>query len=181
MKKSINSKEDKSFKIDETNTKINWWIKKGFGAGGLKSYMFNTVLLKLNEYAAKYSISLGFSIKFFIDISKASKPFETICIDSMGDEVEYKLLSGGEKSRVDIVTILSLHDLLLAGNWVNILLFDEVFENLDEEGANESFQLLTNICTQEKGIFIITHMKNIDEYKVNFINVYKENNQTFIN
>ena len=71
-------------------------------------------------------------------------------------------MSGGEKRKVNLAVTLGLKDLLLLTDksHLDLLFFDEVAENIDEEGVLGLYQLLQEI-KKNKTIFIITHNKHL--------------------
>lgn len=157
--------------------KVEWWIKKGFGAGGLKSFIFNAMLSLLNQSIMKYASRLGFLVKFSIDMEKATKPFLTKCYTSDRVELDYDEFSGGEKARVDIATAFAIHDVVSAAVDINILIMDEVFESLDDEGIEDAFDLI-RLKTEGKTSYIITHSQTIDSMNCKVIEFYKQGKDT---
>ena len=158
-------KEKAQDQADEINREIQlyeWWIKKGFSAAGLPAFIFRAMLETLNENVIKYGDRLGVSIEFTVDLTKATKPFTTVC--SLGDKIdkEYKEFSGGQKQRLDIVLIFAMHDLVSAGVDINLMIMDEVFEGLDEAGEAAVFDLVRVKAEEGKSIYIITHSPHID-------------------
>lgn len=139
-----------------------WWTKKGFVAAGLPAFVFKAMLENLNEYVKQYSVRLGVSIEFSIDLTKASKPFTTICSVGKKFNKEYKEFSGGQKQRLDIALIFAMHDLVSADSNIGILIMDEVFEGLDEKGEAAVFDLVRMKAAEGKAIYIITHSPHID-------------------
>jgi DNA repair exonuclease SbcCD ATPase subunit len=139
-----------------------WWTKKGFVSSGLPAFVFKAMLENLNEYVKQYSDRLGVSIEFSIDLTKATKPFTTICSVGTRFNKEYKEFSGGQKQRLDIALIFAMHDLVSADADINILIMDEVFEGLDEAGEAAVFDLIRMKAEQGKSIYIITHSPHID-------------------
>ncbi len=67
-------------------------------------------------------------------------------------------LSGGQTRIVDIATILTLGDLQSNINDVafNILLFDEIFDALDDENIGYVSKILNKLKT-DRSIYIISH------------------------
>lgn len=67
-------------------------------------------------------------------------------------------LSGGEKRKVSLAVMLGLQELLkVAHNQKNnIMFFDEVGENLDREGLDGLYILLSEL-KKDKTLFVITH------------------------
>lgn len=140
--------------------RTDWWIKKGFGSGGLKSYVFNAMLNQLNIYAQKYAGMLGFRVEFSVDMTMASKPFQTLIYE--GDVVrDYEDLSGGQKQRVDVCIAFAMHDLVGHKADINILIMDEIFEGLDNAGVESAFALIRQKA-ETKSVYLITHSDIID-------------------
>ena len=81
-------------------------------------------------------------------------------IEEAARSVQYISLSGGEKRKVNLAVTLALKDLLLLTDCTqpNLLFFDEIAENLDEEGITGLYGLLQEIKKKKK-IFVITHNK----------------------
>lgn len=163
--KAINDANHAQEALDDINKemdRVNWWLKKGYAASGLPAFVFKSMLDKLNDKVVKYADRLGVSVEFSVDLTKATKPFTTIC--SVGDKVdkEYKEFSGGEKQRLDIVLIFAMHDLVSMETDINILILDEVFEGLDESGEAAVFDLVRTKSEEGKSIYIITHSPHID-------------------
>ena len=93
-------------------------------------------------------------------MGKASKPFQTFVYK--GDSVkDYDDLSGGQKLRVDICIAFAMHDLITESSNINILVMDEVFEGLDNEGIEIVFELIRG-KSETKSVYLITHSDLID-------------------
>ena len=69
-------------------------------------------------------------------------------------------MSGGEKRKINLAIMLGLKDLLLLTDksHVDLIFFDEVAENIDDEGVLGLHQLLLEI-KKTKTLFVITHNK----------------------
>ena len=124
-----------------------------FFESGIVKYVIKNILdyfnSKVNENLAH--LSQG---KFFIQFDEELR--ETI---THNDEViSYMSLSGGEKRKVSLAVMLGLQELLkVAHNQKNnIMFFDEVGENLDREGLEGLYILLSEL-KKDKTLFVITH------------------------
>lgn len=135
--------------------RVNWWIKKGFGSSGMKSYIFSAMLDKLNELAYNYSKYFGFSVRFGVDLSKASKPFTTTIYEGT-HEVDYADLSGGQKQRVDIALAFAMHDLVSSKVKFNLLVMDEAFDNLDAEGV-AMVNSIFDLKSKDRAVYVVSH------------------------
>lgn len=146
--------------LQEEADRVDWWVKKGFGSGGLKSFVFNAMLNQMNIYAQRYASRLGFRVEFSVDMSKASKPFQTLIYD--GEFVrDYEDLSGGQKQRVDVCVAFAMHDLISHKSDINILVMDETTEGLDNKGI-ESFFDLVRQKAESHSVYLVTHSDIID-------------------
>lgn len=159
--------------------KVKWWNTKGFGSTGLKAFIFNAMLTKLNSIAYEYASKLGFRVEFSVDMTKASKPFQTMIYK--GDSVkDYRDLSGGQQQRVNICIAFAMHDLVTMNSSINILVMDEVFEGLDKEGIELVFELI-RVKAETKSVYLITHEETIDSMGTrSFTFAQDENELTYL-
>jgi DNA repair exonuclease SbcCD ATPase subunit len=157
-----------------------WWSSKALGAGGVKAYVFTAMLGTLNQCVKKYGDRLGASLEFSIDLSKASKPFYTKC--SLGDKLDkdYNSFSGGEKDRLDICLMFGLYDVISMNSDMNLLIMDEPFAGLDEEGEAIVFDLMREKTETGKSVYVITHSATLDSLYANKIEFTKEFGNTLI-
>jgi DNA repair exonuclease SbcCD ATPase subunit len=67
-------------------------------------------------------------------------------------------LSGGEKRKISLAVMLGLQKLLKISHnqKTNIMFFDEVGENLDREGLEGLYILLSEL-KKDRTLFVITH------------------------
>lgn len=180
MKEFLKLQESTTLKVKELE-RVEWWVKKGFGTEGIKSFVFSTMLEQLNSYVEKYAQRLGVSVRFSIDLTKATKPFTTTCLNIDGVETDFNDLSGGEKQRVDIALAFTMHDLIGHTANTNLLVMDEFFEGLDAGGLASALDLVRVKAETGKTVYIISHHSVIDTLNTKTINVYKnEQGQTYI-
>lgn len=167
-------KEELSLEI----SKLSWWSSTGFGANGLKMYIISDLLKYLNICIKNYSYLVGLEIEISLNLDKSIKVFETKIFKKDGVEIFYNELSGGEKTRIDLMVSFGLFDLKhrLQGG-CNVMFFDEAFENLDEEGVYSMFELLREKA-KTNAVYMITHNKYSDIYGLNQILVTKESNNS---
>jgi len=180
MKEFLTLQELTSVKTAELE-RVEWWVKKGFGTEGVKSFVFSTMLEQLNSYVEKYAQRLGVGVRFSVDMTKATKPFTTTCLNTDGLEVDFNELSGGEKQCVDIALAFAMHDLIGHTANTNLLVMDEFFEGLDAGGLASALDLVRVKAETGKTVYIISHHSVIDTLNTKTINVYKnEQGQTYI-
>jgi DNA repair exonuclease SbcCD ATPase subunit len=170
IKKEIASKE--SYLED-----LSWWVSKGFGASGIKSFIYKAMMGSLNDKILKYAERLGVGIQFYMDLSGVRAKFEILCYVD-GEQVDYLELSGGEKQRVDICLSFAMHSLITDVTPINILILDEVFEGLDEDGREIVFDLIRMKADEGKTVFVVTHSNEIDSMYTKSVVIEKVNGLT---
>jgi DNA repair exonuclease SbcCD ATPase subunit len=135
---------------------MRFW-EKAFSEQGVIKYIINNVLEYFNErcnYYLSYLTNSKYSVEFDEELTEK--------IETSGRLLPYISMSGGEKRKVNLAILLALKDLLLLTDksHIDLLFFDEVAENIDENGVHGLYQLLAEI-KQNKTIFIITHNKHL--------------------
>ena len=133
---------------------MRFW-EKAFSEQGVIKHIINNVLDYFNErcnYYLSYLTNSKYSVQFDEELTEK--------IETNGRLLSYISLSGGEKRKLNLAVLLGLKDLLLLTDksHVDLLFFDEVAENIDEEGIEGLHQLLLEL-KKSKTIFIITHNK----------------------
>lgn len=146
----------KSLKKEVKNLK--WAIDEVLGNKGLKAYIFDTRLKELNDRLRYYEQFIGYRVEFNVDLESANKDIYAVAYKNKHQHF-YEELSGAQQQICDIATAFSLHDLISDGKPLNFLVFDEVFEGLDEENVDIVNDLLRQKAF-DKTIFLISH--NID-------------------
>lgn len=150
----------------------NWLIDDPLGNNGIKAYLFDSSLDRLNSTLEKYAQVLGFRIEFTIDLGTARKDFVTL-IERDGQIIDYDELSGGEKTLCNFSMALAMHEALTASKGINIILFDEVFESL----SSDNVELVTSLirkCSEGKTVFVITHLEGVVFSHSKILQVTKE-------
>jgi DNA repair exonuclease SbcCD ATPase subunit len=135
---------------------MRFW-EKAFSEQGVIKYIINNILDYFNErcnYYLSYLTNSKYSIHFDEELKEK--------IETIGKLLPYISLSGGEKRKINLAVTLGLKDLLLLTDksHVDLLFFDEVAENIDEEGVHGLFNLLQEI-KNNKTLFVITHNKHL--------------------
>jgi DNA repair exonuclease SbcCD ATPase subunit len=149
--------EEKRAKVDN----YKWVMDDPLGNRGIKAFLFESSLDRLNETLESYSEVLGFSILFYVDIQGVKKDFNTQIIMD-GIEVSYEELSGGQKTLVNIAMVLAMNSMIRRNCRINVLFLDEVFEGLDREYCDTVSKLLERISITEKlTVFMVTHQESI--------------------
>jgi len=135
-----------------------------------RGYLLDTIINFMNSKLEDYSKMLFSNesdiIQIIIDQSKINI--------FLGDAV-YESLSGGEKRKVDLATMFTQRDLALniAGTSSNLLIFDEIFDNLDEVAINIVLDMFLNLSLEIDSMFIISHKPQVEIPYDNLITVIK--------
>lgn len=169
-------------KSEREISRLEFW-EKGFGPSGVRSYLLDEVVPYLNERANHYAeIMLGGDVS--IEFSTITHLQKGGIVDKFQVEVKnrhganvYLGNSEGEKQRVDVCVALALHDLARSRSRckVNIMVFDEVFERLDEAGSERVVQLLSSQRDKWESCFVISHNDALEQYFSSRIEVVKKN------
>lgn len=150
-------------------TMLEFW-KIGFSTSGIQSMLIDESIpfmnMKIDEYMDKLSNG-RYSVSF--DTLKATKAGEfrdkiSVSVFDNHTHADKRIkLSGGQKRLVDIGTILTLCDLqsMVQDVEFNLLLFDEIFDALDDENIGYVANLMKQV-SKNKWIGIISH-KHIDQ------------------
>ena len=131
---------------------MGFW-DKAFSEKGLVKFVIRTIKDYLNTQCNFY---LGYLTNGNISVEFDEELKEKIEVG--GSLRHYISLSGGEKRKLNLAVMLGLQSLLTMSNGhkSNLLFFDEVAENLDENGVIGLYNLLCEL-KKDKTIFIITH------------------------
>ena len=131
---------------------MRFW-EKGFSESGLVKYIIRNILNYFNSKVNFYLSHLS-NGKFFLQFDEELK--ETVTHN--GNNISYISLSGGEKKKIGLAVMLGLQQLLNLSNTEesNLMFFDEVAENLDQDGLYGLYILLSEL-KESKTLFVITH------------------------
>jgi len=99
-------------------------------------------------------------------------------INILYNQKEYELLSGGERQKIDIIIQLAIRDMLknIMGFSSNIIVFDEIFDFLDQKGTSTLIKTISTRLNDVSTIFIVSHHSDIDIPCDDTITIIKENN-----
>lgn len=151
---------------------LGFW-EMGFSDKGLKSHILDSVVPFLNAKANHYSnILTGGNVQISFSTQHQNKSGDMVeefrvDIDNRYGGNNYKACSRGERRRIDIAIMMSLHELVTSRSRkkFNICFFDEVFESLDAAGIESAMNLLDEVSKTKESVFVITHM---DDLKARF-------------
>tara|TARA_R100001594_G_scaffold17712_1_gene35853 strand:- start:383 stop:1900 length:1518 start_codon:yes stop_codon:yes gene_type:complete len=135
---------------------MRFW-EKALSEKGVIKYVIRNILSYFNErinYYLSYLTDYTFSLEFDDELSE---------IITIGDTItHYISLSGGERRKINLAVMMALKDLLLLSDTdhPDLLFFDEVAENIDEQGIQGLYNLLLDL-KKTRQIFVITHNKHL--------------------
>lgn len=162
---------------------LQYW-EKGFGNGGVKSLLLDTVTPFLNERVGKYVELLtggAATVEFCTQTMTASGDLR----EKFGVDVRYRHgykayrgCSGGEKHKVGVAALFALGDLAASRSRasVRLRLLDEPFDNLDSVGKERVFELMRDLILPEVGtLLVMSHDERLSQMFESRILVVKEN------
>ena len=148
-------------------------LTKTFSTTGLVAYKIECLVKDLEEITNKYLIDLSdgrFQIGFKVS---ASDKLNVIITDN-GKDIEILALSGGEKARVNVATLLAIRKLMqtLSSSRINLLILDETVETLDVDGKEKLVEVL--LREEHLNTFLVSH--GFTHPLLEKVNVSKRNN-----
>lgn len=164
LDKTLEQLETKWDVLDGKVQRLEFW-KTGFSSSGIPSMLIDEAIPFMNEKVAYYldKFTNGRYIVSF-DTMAATKAGEfrdkisVNVVDTYTRANSRIQLSGGQTRMIDIATILTLGDLQenIQDVSINILLFDEIFDSLDEENIGYVSKVLSTLKFG-KSIYLISH------------------------
>ena len=118
-------------------------LVKTFSTTGLVAYKIENLVKDLEELSNQYLGELSggrFQISF--QISGSDKL--NVVITDNGTDIDIAALSGGERARVNVATLLAIRKLMqsLSQSRINLLILDETVEALDVDGKEKLIEVL---------------------------------------
>lgn len=148
-------------------------LTKTFSTTGLVAYKIECLVKDLEEITNKYLVDLSdgrFQISFRIN---ASDKLNVVITDN-GRDIEMLALSGGERARVNVATLLAIRKLMqtLSSSRINLLILDETVETLDVDGKERLIEVL--LREEHLNTFLVSH--GFSHPLLEKVNVVKNNN-----
>jgi len=152
--------------LEKKATIYEFWKKVGFSSSGIPSMLIDESIPFMNKKVAEYSEKIAggrYVISFdTLQASKDGKQYKdkinVEVYDTQTKSDKRVKFSGGQTRIVDIATILTLRD--LQSNFqnmkINLILFDEIFDSLDDQNISYVSKLLTGLV-KEACVVIISH------------------------
>lgn len=164
------------------NQDAAFW-SEGFGLRGIRSLMLDAVLpfieSRANEYledltAGTVKIALS-SVRELQHGDKVRDAISVVISSPVSGEF-YEQLSAGEAQRVDVPVALAIFDLarMRSGVDIGVVIFDEIFEHIDEAGCFEVAHLLRKISPSFGCTIVVTHKEALLRDMPKIVKVVKE-------
>ena len=169
LSNQVNIMNNNILELENHQKVVSFW-KEGFSSKGIPSMLIDDSIPFMNKKVSEYldKISNGRYIVSFdtLDETKSGEFRDKISVKVIDTETKANKrvqLSGGQTRLIDIATILTLGDLQSKVQEVvfNILLFDEIFDSLDDTNV-EFVSKVLRILTNDKSVFVISH-KHVDQ------------------
>jgi len=150
--------------LKKRHAMLDFW-KMAFSSSGIPSMLIDEAIPFMNEKVSYYldKLTNGRYIVSFDTLAstKAGEFRDKISVNVVDTHTRANSriqLSGGQTRIIDIATILTLGDLQasIQDVSVNILLFDEIFDSLDEENVGYVSKVLSKLKFG-KSIYLISH------------------------
>lgn len=131
-------------------------LTKTFSTTGLVAYKIECLVKDLEEITNKYLVDLSDG-RFQIAFKISSSDKLNVVITDNGRDIEILALSGGEKARVNVATLLGIRKLMqtLSSSRINLLILDETVEALDLDGKERLVEVL--LREEHLNTFLVSH------------------------
>ena len=155
-------------KLNTINTLV-----KTFSTTGLVAYKIENLVKDLEQISNEYLGELSggrFQISFQIS---GSDKLNVIITDN-GTDIDILALSGGERARVNVATLLAIRKLMqsLSQSRINLLILDETIEALDVDGKEK----LIEVLLKEESLNTILVSHGFSHPLLEKVHVVKRNN-----
>ena len=172
MNQELETYSGKLHELSERMSLLNV-LTKTFSTTGLVAYKIESLVKDLEDITNRYLVDLSdgrFQIGFKIS---ASDKLNVVITDN-GRDIEILALSGGEKARVNVATLLAIRKLMqtLSSSRINLLILDETVETLDTDGKEKLVEVLLH--EEHLNTFLVSH--GFSHPLLEKINVIKRNN-----
>lgn len=173
-------------KLEQKECLMFW--QQAYSNQGIKSLILDDITPFLNRRVNKYlnklaagHIEVKFNTQTTLKSGETREKF-SIEINNQDGGKEYTANSAGEKKRVDIAVNLALQDLVAArsNKSLNIAIFDEIFDALDQSGIESVTELLQELSQEKSSIFVISHNPHLQSIFSNIITVVKKDGYSLL-
>lgn len=151
--------------LDKKINNIQYISKELLPSSKFRVSVILKYILQLNLYLKDISSMILDNFIVQLELDKKETGIDVIL--KSGDDIKsYTSLSGGEKRRVDIVILLSIQKFMSDINnlSINVVCFDEIFDNLDSLGIELVVNCIKNIFDENYCIYVISHNEKVRSY-----------------
>ena len=148
-------------------------LTKTFSTTGLVAYKIECLVKDLESITNQYLVDLSDG-RFQISFKVNSSDKLLVVITDNGKDIDINALSGGEKARVNVATLLAIRKLMqtLSSSRINLLILDETVEALDVDGKEKLVEVL--LREEHLNTFLVSH--GFSHPLLDKINVIKRSN-----
>jgi len=185
LKERLKTEEKTQTKIKKLNKQVRDLsiIESGLHKTGIQQDIIDDLLPVFEEKVKYYLNQLcdGISVKFSTTVKSkdGSKDLDkfSILVYNGKDRINYNLIGGGLKKRIQIAISFALSDFALeqSGISTDFILLDEVFGELDDVGRDSVIKLLRNLRKRFKKMIIISHITEVQDLIKQHIEVKQTN------
>lgn len=131
-------------------------LVKTFSTTGLVAYKIENLVKDLESITNEYLEELS-SGRFQLTFEIAGNDKLNVIIIDNGNPIDIQALSGGERARVNVATLLAIRRLMqsLSQNRINLLILDETIETLDVEGKERLVEVL--LAEENLNTILVSH------------------------
>lgn len=172
MRKTLEVESEK-LRLAEKRLATLQILVKTFSTTGLVAYKIEGLVKDLEDLTNEYLADLSDG-RFNISFQISSSDKLNVVITDNGVDIEILALSGGERARVNMATLLAIRALMqsLSNSRINLLFLDETVESLDSEGKEKLVEILLN--EKELNTVLVSH--GYQHALLEKVFVVKENN-----
>lgn len=167
--------EEHSFQLSIMNERMSILqvLTKTFSTTGLVAYKIECLVKDLEDITNRYLVDLSDG-RFQISFKVNSSDKLNVVITDNGRDIDINALSGGEKARVNVATLLAIRKLMqtLSSSRINLLILDETVEALDVDGKEKLVEVL--LKEEHLNTFLVSH--GFSHPLLEKINVIKRSN-----
>lgn len=169
LKRELEEKKYPLTKLRSERKLLQWMISDPLSNSGIKVFVFDTMMDKINQRLQYYADYIGFDIRFSVNMEGKLKEIDTFILK--GEEIlPYEDLSGGQQQAVDIATIFAVHDVVTENKSCNLLIMDEIFEGLDASNIELVTELIQDKA-KDKSLYLVTHREEFIPTHSNIIKI----------
>ena len=172
MRKELSTHSEVLQKLSDRMSIISV-LNKTFSTTGLVAYKIESMVKDLEDSTNKYLVDLSDG-RFQISFKVNSSDKLNVIISDNGNDIDISALSGGEKARVNVATLLALRKLMqtLSASRINLLILDETVEALDVDGKEKLVEVL--LKEEHLNTFLVSH--GFTNPLLEKVNIVKHNN-----